>query len=536
MSQNSKHKKSHWYFTAFITVNLIAILVFGRKELNFVNKSLNSHARHSIEQTEDVMQNYIHSFQLFSRMMAREIEVHPDPDAIWDFLKQIDSQMLKIEGDTFDGLYMYYNGRYLYSWDTPYSQYEDTGYMATERPWYKDAVAGQGKIVFTPPYMSYANHYILSTVSQLQPDGETVFAYDIKMGDIQNLVSSLQSYEGEQMMIFDASGTVIGSTDPSYLGGNLYGTAEESEAAYEKALAALGQTGELTEEQRQKLEEEAASAAAFHEFRKSFDEDLALLSRQESRAQLLGAGQKRCFGILHQGENYHVMILVPFLSMLHSTVQIWLLPLLILEILLIYVLSQLSREGKNRELKAAYMELGQTQKRLELALAAAQKAAAIDDLTGMMNFKSFRKGIGELLNAMDPEESGILIMIDVDHFKAVNDNYGHMMGDEVIKLTAQMIIGRIRTIDFASRLHGDEFAIFIDGTRDYSVARRIMEDINLSIVKEAKKRNMPSVTLSSGAVIARHGDTYTNLAKEADAALYLAKETHNGGFASAAKK
>ena len=98
-------------------------------------------------------------------MMAREIENNPNPDDIWDYLKSIDSPMLEIEGDTFDGLYMYYQGRYLYSWDTPYSQYEDTGYVATERPWYKDAVAGNGRIVFTPPYMSYANHYILSTIS-----------------------------------------------------------------------------------------------------------------------------------------------------------------------------------------------------------------------------------------------------------------------------------------------------------------------------------------------------------------------------------
>lgn len=536
MNQKKEQKRKLWYFAAFLAVNLAAIFILGRKELNFVNKSLNSHVRHSMEQTEDVMQNYIHSFQLFSHMMAREIEEHPDPDVIWDYLKQIDPQMLKIEGETFDGLYMYYQGRYLYSWDTPYSQYEDTGYVATERPWYKDAAAGQGKIVFTPPYMSYANHYILSTVSQLQPDGETVFAYDIKMGDIQNLVSSLQSYGEEQMMIFDNNGTIIGSTAPAYLGGNLYGTVEQAKAAYEEALSALGQTGELTKEQVQKLEEEAASASAFYEFRKNFDENLALLSGQESRAHLLKIGQKWCFGILHRGTDYHVMVLVPLLSMLRSTVQVWLLPLLILEILLIYVLSQISREMHNRELKAAYVELGQTQKRLELALSAAQKAAAIDDLTGMMNFKSFRKGVGELLNAMGTEESGILIMIDGDHFKAVNDNYGHQMGDEVIKLTAQMIIGRIRTVDFASRLHGDEFAIFVDGTGDYSVAQRIMNDINTSIAREARKRNMPSITLSSGAVVARHGDTYTNLAKEADAALYQAKETHNGGFACAPEK
>ena len=79
---------------------------------------------------------YILQRFIISNMMAREIENNPNPDDIWDYLKGIDSPMLEIEGDTFDGLYMYYQGRYLYSWDTPYSQYEDTGYVATERPWY----------------------------------------------------------------------------------------------------------------------------------------------------------------------------------------------------------------------------------------------------------------------------------------------------------------------------------------------------------------------------------------------------------------
>lgn len=51
-------------------------------------------------------------------------------------------RLLEIEGDTFDGLYMYYEGRYLYSWDTPYSVYEGTGYDVTERPWYPGCGGG----------------------------------------------------------------------------------------------------------------------------------------------------------------------------------------------------------------------------------------------------------------------------------------------------------------------------------------------------------------------------------------------------------
>lgn len=534
MSEERKQKKRLRDFgyrcvAAFLIVNIIAAVFIVRREVHYVDRSLFAHGDKAREQVEDVLDNYRHSFALFAQMMSREIERNPDPDDIWDYLKSIDSTMLEIEGETFDGLYMYYKGRYLYSWDTPYSQYEDTGYVATERPWYKDAVAGQGEIVFTPPYMSYANHYILSTISQLQPDGETVFAYDIKMGDIQNLVSGLQAFDQEQMMIFDNNGTVIGSTNERYLGGSLSAGLTETARAVSDAQAELGMAGEG--EEADKLKDELDAAVAFHSFRESFGEALAQLMESEYNVQSVKLDGRRYYGCVVRGNEYHFLILVPVVAMLGQSLQIWLLPALIVELLLVYILGRIGKEQRNRELKDAYIELGQTQKRLEIALSAAQKAAAIDELTGMMNFRSFRKSVTEMLENMRPEESGILIMIDGDHFKLVNDNYGHQVGDEVIKLSAQMIIGRIRTVDLASRLHGDEFAIFVANTDDYSVAGRIMEDINHTLAKEAERRNMPSITMSAGAVVARHGDAYVALAKAADAALYEAKVTHNGGFA-----
>lgn len=153
-------KKGFLYVLFFVLINLAMVLVLIGKEQRYIEESLYGHAQDAQEHVEDVMENYIHSFQLFSNMMAREIENHPDPDAIWDYLKEIDPQMKAIEGDTFDGLYMYYQNRYLYSWDTPYEQYVQDGYVASERPWYKDAMARKGEIVFTPPYMSFANHEV----------------------------------------------------------------------------------------------------------------------------------------------------------------------------------------------------------------------------------------------------------------------------------------------------------------------------------------------------------------------------------------
>ncbi len=230
----------------------------------------------------------------------------------------------------------YYQGRLSVQLGlTPYLEYESTGYTATERPWYKDAAAGKGDIVFTPPYMSYANHYILSTISQLQPDQQTVFAYDIKMGNIQNLVSSLVSYDREQMMIFDDNGTVIGSTNSDYLGGNLWDSLEDIKASIEETRASIEETGasiaetgasiaetgaspeetkagpeqehipaaagSLSDAQTEKLKEQIQSAEAFLSFRKGIDAGLSNLLDQTSTVLTVKSGTAPTLDIFSPG-------------------------------------------------------------------------------------------------------------------------------------------------------------------------------------------------------------------------------------------
>ena len=530
MGEKIRKRKAVIFVVTFLAVNLIALSIITVWESVSVNRRLTAHAEEIGAGFDEVMDSYERSFMIFAQMMGREIQNNPNPDILWDYLKSIYAPLLAIEGETFDGLYMYYQGRYLYSWDKPYSAYEETGYVATERPWYKDAVAGKGEIVFTPPYMSYANHYILTTISQLQPDGETVFAYDIKMGDIQKLVSSTLQYDNEQIMIFDQNGTVIGSTNTDYLGGSFDASLEDTAQALSLAQREKEALDATDEAELAKAEEKIQSAAAFYSFRQEINDSLTQVMETDQETITVKLGGSRYYTYLNRKDGYSSLVLVPVTSMLKGTLEVWLVPLLIVEILLIYLLGRISKEQRNRELRNAYIELGQTQRRLEIALSAAKKAAAIDELTGMMNDRSFQKEVTRTLDSMEPDETGILIMMDGDHFKEINDNYGHNMGDEVIKLSAKMIIGRIRVVDLASRLHGDEFAIFVSNTEDYAVARRIVADINNTIAREARKMNIPSITLSGGAVIARRGDTYVELSKAADKALYKAKESHDGGF------
>ena len=137
------------FVVVFLVVNLISIAFLAVREKAAVNQKLFDQAAETEAQFGEIMETYERSFQLFAHMMAREIEHEPDPDSVRTYLKGMDASLLNIVGETYDGLYMYYKGQYLYSWDTPYSVYEDSGYVVTERPWYQDAVAGKGEIVFT---------------------------------------------------------------------------------------------------------------------------------------------------------------------------------------------------------------------------------------------------------------------------------------------------------------------------------------------------------------------------------------------------
>ena len=258
---------------------------------------------------------------------------------------------------------------------------------------------------------------------RLQPDQKTVFAYDIKMGNIQRLVSELGSYAHEQLLVYDANGTIIGSTEETYLGSTLSPNAALAPAALQQAQAAVKTLEEGTEAW-QKAKEQADAAEAFAHFRQQGDAGFQKLLARPQQAMLIKLGSQQVYGYLSPGKDYQILILVPLGAMLAATAQVWLLPFLLLELVLVYGLSRIRKEWNNRELQQAYVGLGQTQKRLEIALKAAQKAAAIDDLTGMMNFKSFRQNVTDQIQSMQETDSGILILLDGDHFKTINDNYG----------------------------------------------------------------------------------------------------------------
>ncbi|RXD05777.1 sensor domain-containing diguanylate cyclase [Sphingomonas sp. UV9] len=154
--------------------------------------------------------------------------------------------------------------------------------------------------------------------------------------------------------------------------------------------------------------------------------------------------------------------------------------------------------------------------------AAAMLLASTDVLTGLAN----RRGIIEYLDvAVADTETGqaalSVVLFDIDHFKTVNDRYGHDVGDEVIKRVASSANECLRTTDLIGRYGGEEFVIILPGT-DAEVALQIAERVRAGIEASSYDRQ-PNVTVSLGIASTRGEDTGDGILKRADIALYEAK-------------
>lgn len=151
------------------------------------------------------------------------------------------------------------------------------------------------------------------------------------------------------------------------------------------------------------------------------------------------------------------------------------------------------------------------------------------DFDGLTTIHSRRK-ILELLAAelelfMNDNIFFAIVMIDIDNFKLVNDDYGHIAGDEVLKNTAARINGAIRKVDIVGRYGGEEFIVLLPGT-DIDTAKTICERIRVGIAENLVKceDSLISVTISQGVTIVRQGDSVDSAIKRADELMYQSKQ------------
>ena len=158
-----------------------------------------------------------------------------------------------------------------------------------------------------------------------------------------------------------------------------------------------------------------------------------------------------------------------------------------------------------------------------------RRLASIDSLTEILNRRALIEQAQSLLDVPDLEDSLTLLLLDIDFFKSINDQYGHATGDQVLVRFAAAVSAQIEPTDLFGRLGGEEFAILVRHTHAEQVRElvsRVLEAVR-EIRLESATRPARAVTVSIGAALRTHADhRVEQLLDRADRALYQAK--HSG--------
>lgn len=153
-----------------------------------------------------------------------------------------------------------------------------------------------------------------------------------------------------------------------------------------------------------------------------------------------------------------------------------------------------------------------------------------DELTGLMNRRAFVSKANSLIKQAHRHQMVCsFFMLDIDHFKQINDTYGHDVGDEVLQKIGDILAKNCREHDLVARIGGEEFAICtMNSTHDSP--DKFAEKL-LSVIR-AEKIHGVEVTVSIG-IVSSHTATYEDLYKSADQMLYEAKNRGRNQFVSA---
>ena len=156
-----------------------------------------------------------------------------------------------------------------------------------------------------------------------------------------------------------------------------------------------------------------------------------------------------------------------------------------------------------------------------------------DVLTGLPNRRLFEDRVEqELVRSRRVGEPVCMFFVDLDHFKEVNDTFGHAAGDQLIQQVAQRLVDTVRSQDTVARVGGDEFAILLPGLSDQGaidqLARRSLEAVGASF--EVSGRDVEASASIGIAMAPEHGDSYDELLSRADEAMYRAKDRGRNAF------
>lgn len=181
-------------------------------------------------------------------------------------------------------------------------------------------------------------------------------------------------------------------------------------------------------------------------------------------------------------------------------------------------------------LKSAYKMLEKSEKEIkekDKRIQALEGVITTDEMTGLTNRRGFYQSFKSELDRTNRNnsEGGILIMIDLDHFKSVNDTFGHLAGDKALKTVGKFLSSTIRDMDIAARIGGDEFIMLFSDTSISKSMKRVKsmgEELNnLSFEWET---NTINIQASLGIKDYKQGDTIQGIIESADKRMYKDKE------------
>lgn len=153
--------------------------------------------------------------------------------------------------------------------------------------------------------------------------------------------------------------------------------------------------------------------------------------------------------------------------------------------------------------------------------------AEIDKATGLLNKATFQNEAMQNISRY-PEEEKALLVVDIDDFKKINDEYGHLQGDEVIKLIADELVKNFRRTDLIGRFGGDEFVVLMTSLSRDEMAKRKAEDVIKAVIFKCTQELHLNASISMGIAFYRENDSFDKLFGRADQALYEAKNTGKG--------
>lgn len=346
----------------------------------------------------------------------------------------------------------------------------DESFMANIRPWYKPATESS-EAAFSQPYYEYTtNTFAISCVKAVREDGKIIgyFSVDISLDTLPPVMKNfIIGKNGKIILLADKGTVVFTSEDPK-----------------NKELISMTNLLPYIDSLKEKAYEE-------------------ITVNNKEYYLIYQTIEVNNWGILQLIDKDEVMN--PFQKTMTTVLGIFLIScILSIAILIVNVFEhrKIQQQLKNE--------------------------AATDYLTGINNRKFFFESSHKAFeNSIAQNKSMSFLMIDIDAFKEINDNYGHDIGDTILKKVAEELGKALRKEDILCRLGGDEFTVLLLDTNQetaLTIANRILE--NISQLQINTEKGDFGLTISIGISFLQREDTLVDsLLKRADQALYRAKET-----------